>query len=395
MRLFLLTFFLLALQFSCTKQETMLEVIERSMKVAEQHTLTMAAILADQRDKLPRSLKPGTEELVTSNSRWWCSGFFPGTLWYIYEYTNNEEARKFAEEYTSRVEKEQFNKGTHDLGFMIYCPYGNGLRLTKNPAYPEVIVNASHSLCMRYNQRIGLIKSWDHNGDKWQYPVIIDNMMNLEMLMWAFKYTNDSTFYNIAISHADKTILHHFRDDYSTWHVVSYDTITGIPHIKQTHQGASNESMWARGEAWGFYGYTMMYRESGKKEYLNQAINIADLMINHPNMPADGIPYWDFNAPNIPDEERDASACAIMASALIELSGFVDNPRKAKYLEHAEKQIRALASPEYLAEPGTNGNFILKHCVGHKPGKSEVDVPLTYADYYFVEALLRFQKLMK
>ena len=373
----------------------MQKVIERSMEVAEQHIRNMVTVLDSQNDRLPRSFNPQTGELITSNSSWWCSGFFPGSLWHLYEYTKNDEFRKLAEQYTTRVENEQFNKGTHDLGFMIYCPFGNGLRLTGNATYQEIIVNASHSLCTRFNSKIGLIKSWEHNRDKWQYPVIIDNMMSLEMLMWAFKNTNDSTFYNVAIIHADNTIKHHFRPDYSTWHVVSYDTITGQPHVKQTHQGASDESMWARGEAWGLYGYTMMYRESEKKEYLNQAINIADLMIGHPNMPEDGIPYWDYNAPKIPNEERDASAGAIMASALIELSGYVDDARKIKYIEQAEKQIRMLASPEYLAEPNTNGNFIIKHCVGHKPGNSEIDVPLTYADYYFLEALLRYQKLLQ
>ena len=395
MRLFL--FILVLVQFSCAeKQEPMSEVIERSIKVAEQQARAMAATLADQGGRLPKTFKQETEEFVTSNSRDWCSGFFPGTLWYLYEYTNNDEFKRLAEEYTLRVEREQYNKGTHDLGFMIFCSYGNGLRLTNNAAYPDIITTASRSLCTRYNPKVELIKSWDSFKDKWQYPVIIDNMMNLEMLMWAFKQTKDSTFYNIAVTHADKTIQHHFRTDYSTWHVVSYDTITGIPHAKQTHQGAFDESMWARGEAWGLYGYTMMYRETGKKEYLNQAINIADLMIGHPNMPTDGIPYWDFNAPNIPNEERDASTGAIMASALIELSGYVnDTAKKAKYLEQAEKQIRTLSSPEYLAEQGTNGNFIIKHGVGHKPNNSEVDAPLTYADYYFVEALLRYKKLLK
>jgi unsaturated chondroitin disaccharide hydrolase len=277
---------------------------------------------------------------------------------------------------------------------MLYCPFGNGLRLTQNEAYPEVLVTGSKSLCTRYNPKIGLIKSWDHNKDKWQFPVIIDNMMNLEMLMWAYKHTGDSTFLNVAVNHADHTIKHHFRADNSCYHVVSYDTITGLPHIKQTHQGASDESVWSRGHAWGLYGYTMMYRETGKTEYLDQANKIAALMIDHPNMPEDQIPYWDYLAPNIPDEGRDASAAAVMASALIELSGFAEGELQSKYLGVAETQLRTLASPEYLAEPGTNGNFVLKHSVGSKPHRSEMDVPLTYADYYFIEALLRYQQLL-
>lgn len=265
-------FFLLILLISCTqKPESMQQLIDRSLQTAIQHGKNMATALHDQEGKLPRSIDPETGELITSDSRWWCSGFYPGTLWYLYEYSNDPELKSLAENYTARVEKEKYNTGTHDLGFMLYCPFGNGLRITQNEAYPEVLVTGSQSLCTRYNPKIGLIKSWDHNKDIWQFPVIIDNMMNLEMLMWTFKHTGDSTFLNVAVNHADNTIKHHFRPDNSCYHVVSYDTITGLPHIKQTHQGASDESVWARGQAWGLYGYTMMYRETGKPEYLEQA----------------------------------------------------------------------------------------------------------------------------
>ena len=225
--------------------------------------------------------------------------------------------------------------------------------------------------------------------------MIIDNMMNLEFLMWAFKKTGDSTYYKICVTHSDTTIKNHFRPDYSSYHVVSYDTITGKVEKKQTAQGAADESAWARGQSWGLYGYTVMYRETKLERYLNQAIHIADFMINHPNMPEDKIPYWDFNAPGIPNAKRDASAGAVMASALIELSGYVQPEAGKKYLDIAETQLRSLASPAYLAKPGKNGNFLLMHSVGSIPGKSEVDVPLTYADYYFIEALLRYKNLIK
>jgi hypothetical protein len=218
-------------------------------------------------------------------------------------------------------------------------------------------------------------------------------MMNLEFLMWAFRESGDSTFYKICVTHSDTTIKNHFRPDYSSYHVVSYDTVSGKVEVKQTHQGFADESAWARGQVWGLYGYITMYRDTKLKRYLTQAQNIADFLIGHPNMPVDMIPYWDFNAPNIPDALRDASAGSIMASALIELSGYVDSQTSQKYLQVAEKQLRTLSSPEYLAKPGENGNFILKHGVGHLPGKSEVDVPLTYGDYYFIEALLRYKAL--
>jgi hypothetical protein len=219
-------------------------------------------------------------------------------------------------------------------------------------------------------------------------------MMNLEFLMWAFNVSGDSTYYNICVSHSDTTIKNHFRQDFSTYHVVSYDTISGQVEKKQTAQGYADESAWSRGQSWGLYGYIVMYRETGVQRYFDQAVNIAEFLINHPSMPEDFIPYWDFNAPGIPDEKRDASAGAIMASALIELSGMVGEPNSSKYLKIAETQLRALASPDYRARVGENGNFILKHSVGSLPGNSEVDVPLTYADYYFVEALLRYKALM-
>nr|WP_319511893.1 glycoside hydrolase family 88 protein [uncultured Draconibacterium sp.] len=352
----------------------------------------MAAELKDSKGKLPKTIDEKRGELITSESWWWCSGFFPGTLWYLNEYYSEDKIKEYAEMYTARIEQEKYTTSNHDVGFMLYCSFGNGLRLEGTPSYEDVLLTGSRSLITRYNPKVGLIRSWDFNKDVWQYPVIIDNMMNLEMLMWAFKTTQDSTFYNIAVSHTNKTMENHYRDDYSCYHVVSYDTITGDPEKKQTHQGAFDQSVWARGQAWGLYGFTMMYRETGLQKYLEQARNIAEFMISHPNMPEDMIPYWDYLAPEIPNEERDASAAAVMASALIELSDYVQEDLKEEFLGVAEKQIRTLASAEYLAEPGTNGNFILKHSVGSKPHNSEMDVPLTYADYYFLEALIRLNR---
>lgn len=373
------------------KEEQLPEMIDRALNVSVQHALKMAEKLAVQDSVLPRSFANG--EMVLSDSRWWCSGFFPGVLWYTYEYSNDVKLLEYAKLFTARVEREKYTIDNHDVGFMLYCSFGNGLRLTRDTLYPEVLLTGAKSLSTRYKPQVGLIKSWDSNPDKWQYPVIIDNMMNLELMMWAAKTSGDSTFSKIAYSHADKTIENHYRPDNSCWHVVSYDTITGIPHIKQTHQGFSDESAWSRGQAWGFYGYTMMYRETGNTKYLEHAQKVAQFLMNHPNMPADGVPYWDFNAAGIPDEPRDASAAAIMASALIELSGFTQAEESKQYLAFAENQLRTLSSPQYLANPGENGDFILMHSTGSKPHNSEVDVALTYADYYFVEALLRLKKL--
>lgn len=377
--------------FSCAKEETMEELIADRLDRSVAHYVKMAESLLSETDRLPRSFEK--DKLVTSNSAWWCSGFMPGTLWYLYQYTGDPAMLGYAKRYTDRIEKEQHNIGTHDLGFMLYCSYGNGLRLTDNAAYRPVLLTGAASLITRYNPVVGCIKSWNSNA-KWQFPVIIDNMMNLEFLMWAAKASGDPKFKDICISHADKTIQYHFRPDYSSYHVVSYDTLTGLPEKKNTHQGYSDHSTWARGQAWALYGYTMLYRETKVQAYLEQAIGIAQFVVNHPNLPADKIPYWDFDAPDIPETKRDASAGAIMASAFIELSTFVDKELAAIFLGTAEMQLRTLSLPDYFAAPDTNGNFILKHSVGHLTGNSEVDVPLTYADYYYIEALLRYKDLI-
>lgn len=380
---------------ACTsepKEEPIGSVIERGLKTATDQALLMAKELENQEGKLPKSMKDG--KLETSDYSWWCSGFFPGELWYLYEVNPTPELKRYAELYTARVEKAKTITNNHDVGFMLNCSYGNGYRLTGNPKYKEVMIDGAHSLATRYNPQLGLMRSWDSDKQKWQYAVIIDNMMNLEFLMWAGRATGDSTFTQMAISHADKTMANHFRPDYSSYHVVSYDTITAQPHIKQTHQGYADESAWARGQAWALYGYTMMYREAKKQAYLEQANHIAQFLMNHPNMPADKIPYWDFDCPDIPHTVRDASAAAIMASALIELSQFNPNDFGKQCLSFAEQQIRSLTSPAYLATPGTNANFAIMHCTGHLPGNSEVDVPLSYADYYYVEALLRLRNVL-
>jgi len=370
--------------------QTLKSIVDSALMFAQKQSLLMAEKYEEQAGRLPRTFENNRD--VSSDSRWWCSGFFPGSLWYLYENDRDPKILKYAELYTDRVEREKYTTDNHDVGFMIYCSFGNGYRLTHNKRYEEVLLTAAKSLSTRFNPRVGLIRSWDHNRDKWQYPVIIDNLMNLELLLWAAHYSGDTTFREIAVSHADKTMKYHFRSDYSSYHVVSYDTITGVPHLKQTHQGHSDESSWSRGQSWGLYGYTYLYRETKDKRYLEQAKNIAHYLIHHPHMPADYIPYWDYDSPDIPDTYRDASAAAVMASALIELSDYVDKELAKKYMQVATLQIRTLASPAYTAHLGENGCFILKHSVGSYPGKSEVDVPLTYADYYYLEALTRLKK---
>lgn len=388
----ILAFLCLLALCSCSSSRSEMSIlVNNSLQTATMQSKLMAESLLNEKGKLPRTIdKDG--KLMTSESRWWTSGFFPGVLWYLYEVDGNDSLKVYAEDFTKRVEKEQYTTDNHDVGFMLYCSFGNGLRLTGNEDYKKVLLQGSESLCTRFRPQVGCIRSWDWNQKVWEYPVIIDNMMNLEMLMWASKNSDNPKFGEIAQSHADVTMKHHFRPDYSSYHVVSYDTITGQPEKKNTCQGYAHESSWARGQGWALYGYTMMFRESKQEKYLNQAINIAKFIMNHPRLPEDKIPYWDFDAPDIPETLRDASAGALIASALIELSQYTEGELSKQCLSVAETQLKTLSSTEYLAQPGTNCNFILKHSVGNFPGKGEVDVPLTYADYYYVEALVRYKK---
>lgn len=321
----------------------------------------------------------------------WTSGFFPGSLWYLYEFTGDEKWRHQADAFTRNIEREQWNGRTHDMGFKIYCSYGNGFRLTGDETYKNVMLQSAATLITRYNPNVGCLRSWDHNSDKWAFPVIIDNMMNLELLFWAYKETGDSIFYKIAESHALTTLREHFRDDFSTYHVVDYDTITGAAVQKHTHQGFSHQSSWSRGQAWGLYGYTMCYRETGNIMFLKQAEKIADFIFSHPRLPEDLIPYWDFDAPAIPNEPRDASAAAIAASALYELSMYA-NTKSSHYQSLADTILKNLTK-SYRPKNGDARGFLLLHSTGHLPHNHEIDVPLVYADYYFLEALLRKQNL--
>ena len=373
------------------KQEPIEEIIDRGLKASTEQALLMAKELETQEGRLPKTInKEG--KLETSDYSWWCSGFFPGELWYLYEYNPTPEMKKYAEMYTDRVEEVKHITYSHDVGFMLYCSYGNGYRLTGKPEYKDVMLTGANSLATRYDERVGAIRSWDFNKKIWQFPVIIDNMMNLELLFEATALSGDSTFYNIAVKHADTTMAHHFRPDNSCYHVVDYDPETGEVRKRQTAQGYADESAWARGQAWALYGYTTCYRYTKDKKYLDHAQKVYNFIFNNKNLPEDLVPYWDYDAPNIPNEPRDASAAACTASALYELDGYLPGNQ---YKETADKIMVSLGSPAYRAEVGTNGNFILMHSVGSIPHGQEIDVPLNYADYYFLEALMRKRDLEK
>ncbi|MFL5811527.1 MAG: glycoside hydrolase family 88 protein, partial [Flavisolibacter sp.] len=365
----------------------------RIMVDALDQTTYMLRNIESLKSKQPGLVSPRTldsMQLKLVSSRDWASGFFPGELWLLYEETKKDYWKTQAENFTANIEREKTNGGTHDMGFKVYCSFGQGYRLTKDAHYKEVIIQSAKTLSTRFNPKVGVIRSWDHHKEQWDYPVIIDNMMNLELLFEATKLSGDSSFYKIAVSHANATMKNHYRSDYSSYHVVDYDTATGGVRKKQTAQGYADESAWARGQAWGLYGFTMCYRETKDKKYLDQAEHIASFILHHPNLPKDLIPYWDFNAPNIPNEPRDASAAAVIASGLFELSSYSKN--KNEYRKIADKIVENLTK-SYRSPIGEDKGFLLLHSTGSKPANSEVDVPLVYADYYYLEALLRMKKL--
>ncbi len=376
---------LLFLGSSALAQDPMDALIKENFAFAEKQYLYMKSQIPDP-NKMPQSFSKG--KFDARDITWWCSGFYPGSLWYIYEQTGSEAIKKEAERALDVILPNQHFTENHDLGFMIYCSFGNAYRITGNSAYKEAIFNASKALATRYRPSIKSIQSWN-KSDYFDCPVIVDNLMNLEMLLWTAAEGGESRFKDIAINHANTALKEQFRPDYSSVHVVDYDLSTGKAKRKTTWQGAANSSAWSRGQAWALYGYTRLYGQTKEPAYLKQAEGIANFILTHPNLPEDGVPYWDFDAPLQPKAKRDASAAAIMASAFLELAQY--STAKETYVEAAKKQLTTLSSAKYRSKQGENGGFLLLHSVGALPLNSEIDVPVIYADYYFLEALKRYK----
>ena len=390
-RYLLLVLFAFSCKDTSVKSEKPLSLVAR---VAAQYEVLYQNALPfkDSAKPMPRTVENGKLRFVGVYD--WTSGFHPGSMWNLYGLTKDEKWKQRAITYTELMDTIQYWEGTHDLGFMIGDSYGNALKYVDNKYYDSVMVQAAKSLSARFKPNAGIIQSWEAN-DRWSCPVIIDNMMNLEMLFRATEISGDSTYYNIALTHADTTMSKHYRKDFSSYHVLDYDTESGEVLQRNTAQGYQDESAWARGQAWGLYGYVVMYRETQKQKYLEQARNIAGFIINHPNLPEDKVPYWDYDAPVTKSTPRDASAAAIAVSALYELSTYVDDNLKSEYQSFANTSLETLSNAPYLAEVGTNQGFLLKHATGHLPNNSEIDVPINYADYYFLEALMRKRELIK
>lgn len=355
-----------------------------------QYSLMLQQIGREGKVRIPKTIdKLGRMVYIPIDD--WCSGFFPGSLCYLYQLTNDKSWLLQSKRFTEALDSIQYLTWHHDVGFMIGSSYLNIYRLNPNKAYKKAIIQTAKSLCTRFRKKAGVIQSW--NVDRgwqskrgWTCPVIIDNMMNLELLFEATRLSGDSTYWKVAVSHANKTLENQFRKDGSCYHVVDYDPNNGAVLHRQTAQGYADNSAWARGQAWAVYGYTVCYRYTHDRKYLDEAVKTLNFVMQNPNLPEDLIPYWDFDAPNIPNEPRDVSSAACIASALYEMNNYLpDNG----YTSLADRIIRSLSSPEYRAPLGKNGCFLLMHSVGSIPHNNEIDVPLNYADYYFLEALTR------
>ncbi|WP_316797649.1 glycoside hydrolase family 88 protein [Pedobacter frigidisoli] len=370
-----------------TAIKPMAQLIDEEFKFASSQYKVLAHNITP--GKTPQSYQDG--KAVNKEITWWCSGFYSGSLWYIYEQTKDIAIKKQAEEALKLIEPNQTYTGNHDLGFMMYCSFGNAYRITGKPEYKAIINRSAESLASRYHEPVKAIQSWN-KSKYWEYPVIIDNMMNLEMMNWVSDQGGDPKYKAISINHANTTLKNHFRPDFSSYHVIDYNPETGTVRRKATWQGAADCSAWARGQGWALYGYTMMYRFTKNEAYLAQARGIAKFILNHPNLPADKIPFWDFDAQGIPYAKRDASAGALIASALLELAQYTQEEETKTYKAAAETMIYSLSTDAYRAKPGTNGGFLLMHSTGAYPLNSEIDVPLIYADYYYLEALARYKK---
>ncbi len=359
-----------------------------------QATLTLFSLPST--DKIPNSVDRGSSSWHYTQVGSWTCGFWPGILWYLYEDTRDSLWEKSARKVSDLILPLAYEKAhSHDSGFIMMTSLGNGYRLTGDLSYKAALLSAADSLAKLYNPKVGTILSWPGmvQEKNWPHNTIVDNMMNLELLFWAARNGGDKRLYDIAVRHAETTMRYQFRPDYSCYHVAVYDTIDGHFIKGVTHQGLSDDSMWARGQAWAIYGYTMVYRETGDPRFLDFARKVSNVYLKC--LPADMIPYWDFAAQEFSSvEPRDASAAAITASALLELSTYVaDADSAAFYRNQAVAMLENLSSPDYQA--GAQNSAFLLHSVGHMNKNVEVDASISYADYYYLEALIRLKRLEK
>lgn len=324
----------------------------------------------------------------------WTWGFWPGIVWMDYAYTKKADIKKEAINFTLPLAYLAKAKPyDHDLGFLVFLSNEKAYNATGEKKYKDIILGTANRLAELYNPKIGTILSWPREavgkGRYQPYNTIIDNMINLEMLFWAAQNGGGEKLRDIAIRHANTTMKYQFRPDYTCYHVAVYDTLTGKFKEGKTNQGYADNSVWSRGQAWAVYGYTMCYRMTKDARYLDFAQKVSDAYLER--LPEDYIPYWDFCDPAIPNAPRDASAAATVASGLLELCTYVDGVKQAKYYFAALKMLESLSSAKYQSR-NTNTAFLL-HSTGNYPINSQIDCSLVYADYYYMEALLRLRDL--
>ena len=386
----LLTTILILISCDSSKKEAPTFSASKMLDLSVTKTKETTKLLVDSSAYL-RNIPKGETKWEVVGVKNWCSGFWPGVLWYSYEHSGDEFLKQEAEKFTLPIKQIAYTPAkNHDIGFMVYSSFGNGYRLTGNKEYKKVLLAAADTLATLYNPIVGSILSWPAKKEQFSHNTIIDNMMNLELLFWAAKNGGSKELYNIAESHAKVTMKYIVRPDDAVYHVAEFNESTGEFIKAHTYQGYADESMWARGQTWGIYGFAISYRETGNKEFLNTSIRLANYFLER--LPEDGIPYWDFDDPKIPNAPKDASAAAIAACGMLELSGLVDDDKlKEKYFNEAENLIKGLSTKDYFS--GDTNQALLLHSTGHHPKNREIDVPIIYADYYYMEALVRLKKM--
>ncbi len=368
--------------------------VDHALNFARQQLKKTIASLSNDTNQFPEEAILG-EDLTwkTKNLNGWGSGYFPGMLWYMYEDTTDDFWKQKAQAWTISLENEKGNINHHDIGLIIGCSFGHAYRLTNDSYYRQVVVEAANSLARRFNPAVGCTRSWGKIDNDKTFTVIIDNMVCTELLFMGAKLGGQKQWYDMAVSHALKTMKNHIRSDSSTYHVVEYDPVKGGVIQKRSHQGFAEESCWARGQAWAIYGFTTTFRETGDEPFLKTAQKTADYFID--NLPKDHIPYWDFRLPDIQKAKRDTSAAAIAASGMLELSTLTkDEQASKKYFDTACSILNALCCAPYLAEGTKSPAILLQMTYGVKDATNDKIIgSWIWGDYYFVEAMMRYKQI--
>ena len=380
---------------SCLSEHKYIDADQQLDYCSQQVNRALEAMCDSDYTMEPRNILAGdtTWNCRKACAEEWCSGFWPGILWMDYMETKEKHVLKAAEGYTGALAfLAQQPAYDHDLGFLVINSFLKGYEATGNTYYKQIALACADTLATLYNDKVGTILSWPrHVKDYGGHNTIMDNMINLELLFWASENGGSQRLKDIAVSHADTTMRYHFREDGSCYHVAVYDTLTGQFIKGVTHQGYADSSMWSRGQSWAIYGYTTVYRYTKEQRFLDFAQKVTDIYLKRLKETSDDwVPLWDMDDPRGLQAPKDASAACVVASALIELSQYVEKKKAKVYQDAAESMLRDLSSEKYQSRE-KNVAFLM-HSTGHHPAGSEIDASIVYADYYYIEALLRWKK---